>query len=25
MMGAMVDIMETIRRSHNEKFGIAES
>jgi hypothetical protein len=24
-MGAMVDIMETIRRSHNEKFGIAES
>ena len=25
MMGAMADIMETIRRSHNKKFGIAES
>ncbi|MFH1215746.1 MAG: hypothetical protein V1706_04510 [Pseudomonadota bacterium] len=25
MMGAMVDIMETIRRSHNKKFGIAET
>lgn len=25
MMGAMADIMETIRRSHDKKFGIAES
>jgi len=25
MMGAMVDIMETIRRAHNKKFGIASS
>lgn len=25
MMGAMADIMETIRRAHNKKFGIAES
>jgi len=25
MMGAMAEIMETIRRSHNNKFGITES
>ena len=25
MMGAMAEIMETIRRSHNKRFGIAES